>query len=916
MAHAAIPHRRSRRSLCCSLGVALLLAAGVLAPARAEAAAPPPQVLYVSPDGQGHACIQTNPCDLVDAQLRVRQLDTKMSSDIVVQLADGTYRLDAPLTLTAADSGSNGHQVVWEAAPGARPVLSGGRRITHWSVADAAKGIWAAHVPATLHTRQLYVDGVRAPIAQGAPPVALTRSPGGFTAADSTYASWRNPTGIEFVFTGGNGAWTESRCRVASIQGRQVTMQQPCWDNVTDRPQPPLQAPFFFPNLASGATPNRIENAYELLHAGQWYLDDAQHILYYIPVNGVDPNGADIEAPALQTLVTGDGTLENPVHDIVLRGLQFSYATWLAPSSPDGFAEIQTNIRITGDQRAQPQGTCNFTVPAGTCPFGANAQDPGNVAFRAAHNITIEGDTFTHLGAAGLAFGFGSQHNLVRGNTFSDISGIGISLGNTNDPHPSDVGADDREIDLGNTIADNYIHDIGAEYSGADGIFLLYTQQTTVTHNQISDVPWDGIDSGANGGHIDFGTHPDVVTNVNADNTISDNLIFNYHNVLSDGGAIYLEGHQGATITNTDGTVDEDASFAHGTQVTGNVVFGEGNGVGGAAGGDGWALYDDIGSQWITWRDNVEFGNAAGNGGCASIGHIRFIDNYHAEGIGQFPCAPAADLQYSDNTQLPLQSTDTDWALHMSPGDLPQAVLATNAGLEPAFQHLAGPPRIDEVSPRSTAPVTTPTQVLIMGTGFVAGMSVSFGNLPASDVRVFSSVFAIATAPPGAMTDEATVTTPQGSYTGPSGLPLADVTADSMDSEAFWHISFDPLNVVDHNLTSFWSSAETAQPHWIEVHFTHPITLGKVIVRTRRFPGMVITDATVSTAIGGGPLEQQASVSGNSQADIPFPFVTSQTVDTVRVTVNAETYQGAPRIEADIAELEFYDADGHLLGHG
>src|SRR5215470_7984659 len=525
--------QRMRRAVL-SVAVALVVASA-LTLSRAGASPGLVRVLYASPDGKGRLCTLHQPCDLAAAQLRVRRLDSDLQANLVVQLARGTYRLHAPLKLTWADSGSNGHKVIWQAAPNARPVLSGGERISHWHVADRAKGIWAAPVPASLRTRQLYVDGRRAPIAQGAPPVALTRSPGGFTAADSTYASWRDPTGIEFVFPGGTGPWTESRCRVASVQGTEITMQQPCWDNLTDRPHPPMQGSFYFPDLKAGATPTRIEDAYELLHTGQWYLDVSKHTLYYMPASGGNPNHSDIEAPALQTLMNGEGTLDKPIHDIVLRRLRFSYATWLGPSSRNGFSEIQANIRFTGDQHHRPQGTCNFTEPAGSCPFGANAQEPGNVTLRAAHNVTIENDTFSHLGAAGLTVGFGSQHNDIRGNVFTDISGLGLSLGNTDDPHPSDVHAGHRELDLDNTIEDNYIHNIGTEYHGADGILLLYSQHTRVAHNQIDDVPWDGIDSGANGGHVDWRTHPNLVTNVNADNVISDNLIFDYHTVLSDG---------------------------------------------------------------------------------------------------------------------------------------------------------------------------------------------------------------------------------------------------------------------------------------------------------------------------------------------------------------------------------------------
>jgi hypothetical protein len=856
-------------------------------------------IIHVAPNGAGNQCSSPKPCGIDDAQKKVRQIRGKASGDVDVRLADGTYRLDKPIEFSDQDSGSPGHQVVWEPEPGAKPVLSGGQQITGWGRADAAHGIWSAKVPASLQTRQLYVDGNRAPIAQGPAPVALTRSAGGYVAAGASYAHWRNPSNVEFVFTRGNGDWTESRCRVAEISGANIAMQQPCWDNVINRPKPAIQAPYYFPDLAANATPTRIENAYELLHPGQWYLDATAHILYYVPVGGADPNRSDIEAPTLQTLVSGNGTLDKPVHDIVLRGLQFSYATWLDPSGPDGFAEIQANLRITGDQHVKPQGTCDFTKPAGTCPFGANAQEPANVTWRAAKNVTVENNTFTHLGAAGLAFAYGSTQNLVRGNIFTDISGIGVMLGSSNDPHPSDVGANDREINLGNHIENNYIHHIGVEYAGADGIFLFYGRQTTVAHNEIADVPWDGIDSGVNAGHVDTADHPDVTTNINADNVISDNLVHDYHTVLADGGAIYLEGHQGETLRKPDGSIEEEASFQHGTHVTGNVVYDDLH--------SGLTLYNDIGSQWITWNRNVEFNNSAGNGGCAPNGHLRFVGNYHSDQISVYPCKPTSvDLQYSGNVEMPLKP---------SAADLPQDIVA-NAGLQPTYRHLATPqaPRVASVNPRNGVAHAS-VDVLIIGSGFTPGSVVSWTGTKATGVKVLSPSFIVATAPAGAVLAEATVTTAAGNYSGPSGLPLAGVTADSMDDEVFWRTSFDAYNVVDLNQSSFWSSAGTAMPHWIQVQFTHPVKLGRVVVKVRRLDGVAIPGLTVSASAGGAPLQIVGTVSGNAAQDVPFTFSTPVSADTFRVQVDSETYHGSPRNNADLAEIEFDDPAGNRLGN-
>jgi hypothetical protein len=263
------------------------------------------------------------------------------------------------------------------------------------------------------------------------------------------------------------------------------------------------------------------------------------------------------------------------------------------------------------------------------------------------------------------------------------------------------------------------------------------------------------------------------------------------------------------------------------------------------------------------------------------------------------------DLQYADNTQLPLRPR---------PGDLP-ADIVSQAGLQSGYRHLAttGAPQVTSVSPRQ-GPVDAPTDALITGSGFTADSEVSFGAAPAAQVTVLSPTFIVARAPAGASLAEATVTTAAGSRSGPSGLPLSSVTADSMDDEAFWHTSFSPYNAVDGSLGSFWSSAGTAMPHWIEVHFSRPVTLGKVVVRVRDLGDMTLGDLTLSTSSGSGQLEQRGSVTGNTAPDVPFALASPVSADTVRITVGAETYGGQPRSNADIGQIEFYDAQGRLIG--
>src|SRR5581483_10255131 len=130
--------------------------------------------------------------------------------------------------------------------------------------------------------------------------------------------------------------WTEPRCPIHSISGTAITMAQPCWDNSTKRvmlPNGARTANLVGP-MSVGKRPEYVENAYELLGTpGQFYFDRPAHTIYYVPRTGEDLTKADVEVPALETLIGGHGTETAPIHNIIFSGLQFSYATWLFPSS-------------------------------------------------------------------------------------------------------------------------------------------------------------------------------------------------------------------------------------------------------------------------------------------------------------------------------------------------------------------------------------------------------------------------------------------------------------------------------------------------------------------------------------------------------------------------------------------------------
>ena len=637
--------RRRRRSLTVGTGVAVALLAGFLSsgwaaasPSRPRPAAQP-VTFSVAPDGHGADCSTHTPCALTTAQTKMRA--APRTADIDVVLADGTYRLDQTFALDAAkgDGGQSGHSVTYEAAPGAHPVLSGGERVQGWK--QGADGIWQAKVPAGTTTRQLYVDGVRGVRARGAGPTGFTRTATGYTASSTALDSWKNISDVQFVY---DVAWTQLYCGVASVSGTAVTMDQPCFDNSTKKPYG-----------VNADLPSYVENARELLDdPGEWYLDQPAHTLYYKPRAGQDLTAADVEIPRLQTLVSGTGTEAVPLTGLAFSGISFEYGGWTDPNGLDGFSEVQANMHLTGDDAWEKQGSCDrfSTTDPGTCPYGNWTMTPGNVVFDHTQGLTITGSTFQHLGAAGLQLGRDVDGSTLKGNVFTDISANGVEIGNGADADPDDVTL----LPAGNTVADNWVHNVALEYTGGVGIFQGYTRDDVIEHNQVNDVPYSGISSNWGWGH--------TLTETSG-NKILNNLVFDAMQLRSDGGGIYVLGQEGD-------------SLADGLLISGNVVRNDNE-----AGG-GHAIYTDGGSANVTMTGNAMFANGTFSmGGCKESGlpyeNFSFTGNYVENTTPDWPCG-APDNLTLDNTQVAADGTGVP------------ASLIAGAGLEPQYAQLAAAP--------------------------------------------------------------------------------------------------------------------------------------------------------------------------------------------------------------------------------
>ncbi|MEV5976343.1 right-handed parallel beta-helix repeat-containing protein [Streptomyces sp. NPDC052114] len=544
-----------RRPPLLAAAVVSVLALGASA-APPVAAAPGPRVLHAAPHGSGDVCSVTRPCSPTGARDAAR---TVTGRDVRVELADGTYELREPLKLGAADSGRDGHTVTWSAAPGAAPVLSGGRAIQGW--AKNPDGTWTAAVPDGITPRQLFVDGRRAVRARGAacPAATCDATKAGMTGAEATgIARWRRPTGAEAVI---KVRWRTYRCRITAVRGDHLTFAQPCWTNSasgTNRTGPAWDSTTVDSARYRGVA--FFENARELLdEQGEFVWDAEDRTVTYLPRADEHPRHARIVTPVTERLMVLDGT-----HDIRVDGLTFAHAAYRQPDTDEGYAGTQAGLTLTGATGPVDHAGRFYTKPAAA------------LTVRGGRRVSVERAEFTRLGGAGVVLEAGTKDSAVRRSHFTDLSSGAVYVGDT-EPKPDPALAGER-----NSVAYNTIRRAGVEYTDAVGIWAGYEAELGVDHNTLDDLPYSAISVG-------WGwNQPEARASVLRDNRITANRVTDVMRVehdQHDGGALYTQGAQPGTViagnyinrsaygnTERDGNgiyLDEQSSYI---RVEGNVL--------------------------------------------------------------------------------------------------------------------------------------------------------------------------------------------------------------------------------------------------------------------------------------------------------------------------------------------------------
>ena len=527
---------------------------------------PSAHVFYVAPNGNDRWNGQSPEPDpqsgtgpfatLSRARDAVRALKDSggLRGSVTVYLRGGIYPLRRPVEFGPGYSAP----VTYAAYPGETPVLFGGERIEGWEVRKMnGQPVWVAYLPEVArgewYFRSLFVNGARrerprwpkegffqienvpgkqvnAPLFDGSHV---------FQYAPGDIEPWENLTDIEVVVP---HFWTSERMPIAQLDPstRTVTCARRSVFALTD-------------DFTRRWAYYYLENVFEKLSAGEWYLDRTRGLLYYAPLPGETLDGVEIVAPRTEQFLRLIGRPQENrfVEFLTFRGIHFVCGDWSLPRR--GGEEFGHQVNPELDLGSAPQAACNV---------------PGAIEMIGARYCTVDGCTIKNIGIYGIDIGPGCWANRVTHNEIAHMGAGGVKV-NGADAHGSAALRTGRQV-----ITDNYIHHGGRVFHAAVGIITRHAFGNEISHNHIHDLYYTGISCGWTWGYGD---------NVSKENRIEKNYIHDLgHGFLSDMGGIYTLGVQPGTV------------------VRGNVIHDIR-----AKNYGGWAIYLDEGTSHVIVEQNI-----------------------------------------------------------------------------------------------------------------------------------------------------------------------------------------------------------------------------------------------------------------------------------------------------------------------
>ena len=387
--------------------------------------------------------------------------------DTEILFREGTYVLDETAVIGKGHEPAPGKTLRIASFEGEAVTLSGGQPLDGWEPVPGKEGIWQIALP-VLPEEKTSVH-------------ALYHVEQGLLPRSSSHASIKE--GFETT-SEKQGKFPTDFC--TTFEAR-TTLHYPegslkPWENLEDveiymSPQRPWLVNYLgiaSLDMEAGVAKLTPQATYEargrfvvqnhldfITEPGEWAVDTRRGLLY-IKSPGEAPEG--ILLPALDELIRIEGVndlegeADDPVQGIHIEGLTLSHtdrAVWNAEDKG-----------IQDDWSMWDKGSAL-------------------IRFRGAKDCSVKHCTLQHTGGDGVRLDLLCQNISISHNHIQQTGGVGVLM--------AGYGPGYKDVNFGNEVLDNHIHDTGTLYPHSMGVFIWQSGGNRIAHNHVHHLGYMGM---------------------------------------------------------------------------------------------------------------------------------------------------------------------------------------------------------------------------------------------------------------------------------------------------------------------------------------------------------------------------------------------------------------------------------------
>ncbi len=506
--------------------------------------------IYVAPGGTGNGKSHESPTGSIQNALSMVEMmrGGGMLQPITVKLLAGNYCLTSPIVFHPTMS-----NVSVEPFGNGDVLISGAKKLEGFaetefmgvkclgvSIEEVKSGAWKF--------TDLYVNGLRAEKTRlpdvgyfkmketEVPTTTLFGPSKWFVAEDADLDQFKSLYAFEDAIVSYNHYWIDEHTPIETldIASGRVTMSYRSRFNIRPGQE------YILENVAE-----------QFKNPGEWYLDRANGMLYYIPRSDDETaDTLDVWAPVVPRLLSFEGGRadDNHVTGVRFRDITFAYTR----------GDYGSGQHVDGTTEGELFGSDGQAV--------SNAH--GAIELSYARNISFRGCTLRNYGVHGFNIKEGCRSVKIEGCKIYDGGAGGVRICG------GGYGSPDSTHTTACTVSDCSITHVGRRYFSACGILIMHASEIDILNNEIGDLYYTGVSVGWTWGYA---------KTVCRDNRIIGNHIYDLgKGFLSDMGGVYLLGSQPGTVV-ANNRIHDIKCKEYG----------------------GWALYTDEGSAGMLLENNL-----------------------------------------------------------------------------------------------------------------------------------------------------------------------------------------------------------------------------------------------------------------------------------------------------------------------